>query len=106
LGAYVREKRLFDLPTAIRKMTFDPCRRFGLADRGLIAPGYHADVVVFDPDAIGDRATYEEPIQYPSGIRYVLVNGVISVEGGEHTGARAGGVIRGSGAPAQGRGQA
>jgi N-acyl-D-amino-acid deacylase len=105
LGVYVREKRLFDLPTAIRKMTFDPCRRFGLADRGLIAPGYHADVVVFDPDAIGDRASYEEPIQYPNGIRYVLVNGVISVEAGEHTGARAGGVIRGSGAAIQRRGQ-
>jgi len=103
LGVYAREKRLFDLPTAIRKMTFDPCRRFGLADRGLIAPGYHADVVVFDPDAIADRASYEEPIQYPNGIRYVMVNGVISVEAGEHTGARAGGVIRGSGAATQRR---
>ena len=78
-------------------MTLDPCRRFGLAERGLIAPGYSADVVVFDPDKVADRASYEEPIQYPDGIRYVLVNGVISVEEGEHTGARAGGVLRGSG---------
>ncbi len=105
LGVYVREKRLLDLPTAIRKMTFDPCRRFGLAERGQIAPGYHADVVVFDPEAILDRASYEAPIQYPDGIRYVLVNGVITVEEGEHTGARAGGVLRASRAAAQRRGQ-
>lgn len=104
LGVYVREKRLLDLPTAIRKMTLDPCRRFGLAERGLIAPGYSADVVVFDPDRVADRASYEEPIRYPEGIRYVLVNGVISVEEGEHTGARAGGVLRGSGVAAQRRG--
>lgn len=85
-------------------MTLDPCRRFGLAERGLIAPGYSADVVVFDPDRVADRASYEEPIRYPEGIRYVLVNGVITVEEGEHTGARAGGVLRGSGVAAQRRG--
>jgi N-acyl-D-aspartate/D-glutamate deacylase len=94
LGFYVREKRLLDLPTAIRKMTFDPCRRFGLAARGLIAPGYHGDLVLFDPDGVRDRATYEEPFQYPDGIRYVLVNGVIAVEEGEQTGARAGRMLR------------
>lgn len=93
LGMYVREKRLLDLPAAIRKMTFDPCRRFGLTGRGLIAPGTHADLVLFDPDGVRDRATYEEPLQYPDGIRYVLVNGVITVEEGEHTGARAGRVL-------------
>jgi len=93
LGMYVREKRLLDLPAAIRKMTFDPCRRFGLTGRGLIAPGAHADLVLFDPDGVRDRATYEEPLQYPDGIRYVLVNGVITVEEGEHTGARAGRVL-------------
>jgi N-acyl-D-aspartate/D-glutamate deacylase len=93
LGKYVREKRLLNLPAAIRKMTFDPCRRFGLTGRGLIAPGGHADLVLFDPDRVRDRATYEEPLQYPDGIRYVLVNGVITVEGGEHTGARAGRVL-------------
>ncbi len=97
LGTYVRERQLLDLPTAIRKMTWDPCRRFALADRGLIAPGYYADVVVFDPHAIVDRASYEEPIQYPDGIRYVLVNGVVTVEEGEHTDARAGGVLRRTG---------
>jgi N-acyl-D-amino-acid deacylase len=97
LGVYVREKRLLDLPTAIRKMTFDPCRRFGLADRGLIAPGAYADVVVFDPSTVMDRASYEEPIQYPDGIRFVLVNGVVTIEEGEHTGARAGCVLGRSG---------
>ncbi len=93
LGFYVREKHLLDLPAAIRKMTYDPCRRFGLAARGLIAPGTYADLVLFDPDGVRDRATYEEPLQYPDGIRYVLVNGVITVEEGEHTGARAGRVL-------------
>ncbi len=90
LGLYVREEHLLDLPTAIRKMTFDPCCRFGLKDRGLIAPGYYADLVLFDPAEVRDRATYEEPIQYPLGMRYVIVNGVVTVEEGEHTGARAG----------------
>src|SRR3972149_75793 len=94
LRMYVREKRLIDLPTAIRKMTFDPCRRFGLTDRGLIAPGTHADLVLFAPEGVRDRATYEEPLQYPDGIRYVLVNGAITVEEGEHTGARGGRVLR------------
>lgn len=100
LGAYVRERQLLDLPTAVRKMTHDPCRRFGLADRGLIALGYHADVVIFDPDTIVDRASYEEPIQYADGIRYVLVSGIITVEEGEHTDARAGGVLKRSGVTA------
>jgi N-acyl-D-aspartate/D-glutamate deacylase len=90
---YVRDRRLLDLPTAIRKMTGDPCRRFGLVDRGLVAPGFVADLVLFDPDAVGDRATYEAPFQYPAGIRFVIVNGVITVEEGDHTGARAGRVL-------------
>lgn len=93
LRVYVREKRLLDLPAAIRKMTFDPCRRLRLHDRGLVAPGCYADLVLFDPDTVADRATYEEPFQYPDGIRYVVVNGVITVDEGEHTGARAGLVL-------------
>jgi N-acyl-D-amino-acid deacylase len=94
LGLYVREEHLLDLPTAVRKMTCEPCRRFGLKDRGLIAPGYYADLVLVNVDEVRDRATFEEPIQYPEGIRYVIVNGVVTVEEGEHTGARAGRVIR------------
>ncbi len=97
LGAYVREKQLLELPTAIRRMTFDPCRRFGLNGRGLVAAGCYADLVLFDPDTVRDRSSYEDPIQYPDGIRYVLVNGMITVEEGEHTGVRAGHVLRSSG---------
>lgn len=94
LGQHVREEKLLDLPTAIRKMTGDPCRRFGIKDRGLIKPGFFADLVLFDPDRVKDTATYEEPIRYPEGVRYVLVNGVVTVEEGDHTHARAGKVIK------------
>jgi N-acyl-D-amino-acid deacylase len=75
-------------------MTSDPCRRLGLADRGWLRPGYAADIVLFDPDRVGDTATYEEPIRYPVGVHTVLVNGVVTVEAGEHTGARAGRIVR------------
>ncbi|MBI2458285.1 MAG: D-aminoacylase [candidate division NC10 bacterium] len=94
LGHYVREEHLFDLSTAIRKMTSDPCRRMGLADRGWIRPGSIADIVLFDPDRVQDSATYEEPIRYPVGVHTVLVNGVVTVEAGEHTGVRAGRIVR------------
>ncbi len=94
LGRYARDERLFDLPTAIRKMTSDPCRRLGIADRGRLRPGCKADVVLFDPDRVNDTATYEEPIRYPAGIEMVLVNGVAAVEGGQHTGARPGQILR------------
>jgi len=94
LGHYAREGGLFDLASAIRKMTSDPCRRFGLRDRGWLRPGYAADVVLFDPDRVRDTATYEEPIRYPVGVHTVLVNGVPTVEAGEHTGAMAGQIVR------------
>jgi len=94
LGHYSREARLFDLSTAIRKMTSDPCRRMGLADRGWIRPGNAADIVLFDPDHIRDTATYEEPIRYPAGVHMVLVNGTVAAEAGEYTGARAGRILR------------
>ena len=94
LGHYVREVGLFDLATAIRRMTSDPCRRLRLVDRGWLRPGYAADVVLFDPDRVGDTATYEDPIRYPVGVDTVLVNGVVTVEAGEHTGARAGKIVR------------
>jgi N-acyl-D-aspartate/D-glutamate deacylase len=94
LGQFAREERLLDLPTAIRKMTSDPCRKIGLADRGLLSPGCKADVVLFNPDRVRDTATYEDPIQYPVGVHTVLVNGVVTVEAGKHTGARAGQILR------------
>jgi N-acyl-D-amino-acid deacylase len=94
LGHYAREVRLLDLPTAVRKMTWDPCRKLGLTDRGRLQIGCVADLVLFDAATISDRATYEAPFQYPSGIRYVLVNGIVAVEEGAHTGARPGRTVR------------
>ena len=94
LGYYVRERGLLDLPTAVRKMTWDPCRKLGLIDRGRLQPGCIADLVLFDPATIADRATYDAPIQYPTGIQYVFVNGVAVVESGDHTGARPGLPVR------------
>lgn len=93
LGHYARDERLFDLPTAIRKMTWDPCLRLGLRDRGSLAPGCFADVVLFDPGSVADTATYEAPIRYPRGVQTVLVNGRVTVEGGKHTGARGGQIV-------------
>lgn len=94
LGRYVREEGLLNLETAIKKMTWDPCRKLKIEDRGLLEVGCYADIVLFDREAVKDLATYEEPIRYPEGIRYVLVNGQITVEEGEHTGVTAGKVIR------------
>jgi N-acyl-D-amino-acid deacylase len=94
LGMYVREKKDLSPEEAIRKMTSLPARRLGLKDRGILAEGRAADIVVFNPDTIADRATYENPRQYPLGIRQVIVNGVLSVEGGQHTGKLGGRVLR------------
>jgi N-acyl-D-aspartate/D-glutamate deacylase len=69
----------------------------GLKDRGLLREGYWADIVVFDPDTVADMATYENPKQYPKGIDYVLVNGKVVIEKGQHTGARPGRVVYGPG---------
>lgn len=93
LGRYTREQRLFELPEAVRKMTSLPATRFGLRDRGVIAPGKMADLVVFDPATIVDRATFEEPLLPPAGIPEVLVNGVSVVRGGRLTGAKPGIVL-------------
>jgi len=94
LGRYVREKKDLTLEEAVRKMTSLPARRLGLKDRGVLAEGMAADIVVFNPNTIADRATYENPRQYPLGIRQVIVNGVLSVEGGEHTGKLGGRVLK------------
>lgn len=98
LGHYARDERSFPLEEAVRKMTSLPASVLRLEDRGLLAPGCWADVVVFDPDTVADRATFEAPKQYPSGVEYVLVNGDLVVGRGEHTGARPGRPILGSGA--------
>ena len=97
LGRYVREQRLLSLETAVHKMTGGPAARVGLRDRGLIREGMFADIVVFDPSRIIDRATFEMPNRYPVGIEYVLVNGKVSVDKGQRTAALAGRVLRGPG---------
>lgn len=94
LGRYVRDKGVFDIPTAIKKMTSEPCRKFGIHDRGKIAEGYYADIVLFDHSSINDRATYGEPKLYPEGIKAVIVNGSVTVKDSEHLGVKAGKIIR------------
>jgi N-acyl-D-amino-acid deacylase len=87
LGRYVRDEKLVPLEEAIRRLTSFPAENLGLDHRGRLAPGYFADVVVFDPATIADRATYENPHRYAVGVRHVLVNGVPVLRDGEHTGA-------------------
>ena len=94
LGHYVRERRLLPLEQAVHKMTGMPAARLKLSDRGRIAEGLKADLVVFDPATIADRGTFEAPHQYPVGIDWVLVNGVAVVEQGRFTNARPGQVLR------------
>lgn len=91
---YAIEKKLFPLEEAVRKMTSWPAERIGLADRGILAEGLSADVVVFDPSSIRDKATFENPHQFPEGISAVLVNGSVTVSDGRHTKERAGQVLR------------
>jgi dihydroorotase/N-acyl-D-amino-acid deacylase len=97
LGRYVRDEKLLSLETAVHKMTGAPAARVGLRERGLIKEGMFADITVFDPAKVIDRATFESPNQYPAGIEYVLVNGKISVDKGQRTPALAGRVLRGPG---------
>jgi N-acyl-D-aspartate/D-glutamate deacylase len=90
----VREKGVLTLETAIRKMTSFPAQRLRLTDRGLLREGCWADVVVFDPDKVIDKATFEEPHQFPEGMPYILVNGEIVVEDNQQTDNRPGKHIR------------
>jgi N-acyl-D-aspartate/D-glutamate deacylase len=94
LGHYARDLGLLSLPEAVRKMTGAPARVLGLAERGLLREGYWADITMFDPATIIDRATYDDPHRYPRGIPTVVVNGVVVVDSGEHTGALPGRVLR------------
>jgi len=94
LGRYVREERILKLEEAVRKMTALPAEKLGLRDRGLIKQGMFADLVIFDPEKVIDKATYVEPHQYPEGIQYVLVNGKIVIDGKGHTGNLPGKALR------------
>ena len=94
LGHYVRELGLLSLPQAVYKMTGGSATALRLVDRGLLREGYRADITLFDPATIADRATYDEPHQYAAGIASVIVNGVVVIEDSEHTGALPGQVLR------------
>ncbi|MEX2470897.1 MAG: amidohydrolase family protein, partial [Gemmatimonadota bacterium] len=94
LGHYARELGVLTLEEAVRKMTSLPAETLGLDDRGRIAEGLVADLVVFDPETVIDRATFQDPHQYPEGIDFVVVNGVVTVDGGEYLDVRPGRVLR------------
>jgi N-acyl-D-amino-acid deacylase len=97
LARFVRERQLVSLEEAVRKMTLLPASRLGLTRRGRLAPGYAADLVVFDPEVVADTATFEAPHSYPVGIPHVVVNGAMVIEHGTFTGQCPGKVIRGFG---------
>ena len=97
LGKYVRDERAIPLQEAIRKLTSLPADTLRIRDRGRLVAGQFADVVVFDPKTIADRATYQQPHQYSTGVRHVWVNGIQVLKDGEHTGAMPGRVVRGPG---------
>lgn len=97
LGKYVREEQVISLEEAINRLSFKAAEKLRIPKRGLLAPGYFADIVVFDPDRIIDHATFEEPHQYASGVLHVWVNGVQVLENGEHTGATPGRFVKGPG---------
>jgi N-acyl-D-amino-acid deacylase len=97
LGKYVREEKVISLEDAIRKLTSQPATNLKLKKRGLLEPGYFADVVIFDPETISDHATFDEPHQYATGVRDVWVNGIQVLKNGEHTGASGGRFVKGPG---------
>ena len=94
MGPCVRDWKLFPLETAVQKTTGGAARALGLPDRGLLRPGFRADVTVFDPARIADQSTYPEPHRYATGVSTVLVNGDVVIDGGDHTGALPGRVLR------------
>jgi N-acyl-D-amino-acid deacylase len=97
LGRYVREEKVISLAEAVRRLSGLPATNLGLGNRGFLKPGMFADVVVFDPQTVADRATFENPHQYAVGVRHVFVNGVQVLKDGEHTGAKPGRALWGPG---------
>src|SRR5262249_14951230 len=94
LGVYVRELGVLRLEDAIRKMTSQNAAKLGIFDRGVLRPGFYADVTLFDPARVIDKATYISPFQYSEGIEYVIVNGQLVLDRGKHTGAKPGKALR------------
>ena len=97
LGKYVRDEKVLDMATAVRKMTSMAAEKLGLDQRGYLKENYFADIVVFNPETVIDNATFTDPHQYPTGIEHVIVNGKLTIENGEHTDTFAGKVLRHSG---------
>jgi N-acyl-D-amino-acid deacylase len=97
LGKYVREEKVIPLAEAIRRLSGLPATNLGLEGRGFLKKGMFADVVVFDPATIADRATFEKPHQYAIGVKHVFVNGAQVLSNGEHTGAKPGRALWGPG---------
>jgi N-acyl-D-aspartate/D-glutamate deacylase len=97
IAKYVKERHVLTLEEAVRKMTSWPATRMRLANRGLIKEGQWADVTIFDLEALQDKATYDDPMAFPTGIEYVLVNGIVTIDHDKHTGAKAGKVLYGPG---------
>lgn len=94
LGRYVREQGILNLEDAVRKMTSLPAEKLRLRSKGVLAQGYDADLCIFQPADVLDNATFDDPRQFPTGVRYVMVNGTLVVDRGQHTGARPGRTIR------------
>lgn len=90
LANFVRERQILTLEDAVRRMTSLPARTFSFHDRGIVRPGFVADLVIFDPERVTDKATYEDPHQYSEGFDLVVVNGKVAVGDGELTDLRAG----------------
>ncbi len=97
LGKYAREEGAITLQEGIRKLTSLPAKNLKIARRGMLKPGFYADIVVFDPDEVKDRATFSEPHQYAQGVMHVYVNGIQVLQNGEHTGATPGRFVKGPG---------
>src|SRR5205814_3916000 len=97
LGKYSRDEKLVALPEAIRRLSALPATNLGLDHRGFLKEGMFADVVVFDPTTITDRATFEKPHQYAVGVKHVFVNGAQVIRDGDHTGEKPGRVVWGAG---------
>ena len=98
LGDFVRERHVLTLEDAVRRMTSLPARTFSFHDRGIVRPGFVADLVLFGPDKVADKATFADPHQYSVGFDYVVVNGVVAIEEGELTDERSGKFVRHAGA--------
>jgi N-acyl-D-amino-acid deacylase len=97
LGRYVRDEKVIPLEEAVRRLSGLPATNLELEGRGFLREGMFADVAIFDPAKVEDRATFEEPHQYAVGMRHVFVNGVQVLKEGEHTGAKPGRAVRGQG---------